>query len=55
MVQAGTRWASGDAHVSGSRGAVRTKTWSNVRADASRWVNASPSCQRFREVAINEV
>ena len=43
------------AQVAGSRGAGREKTCSNVRAEASRWVNASPSPQLFRNVAIREV
>jgi hypothetical protein len=34
---------------------AREKRWSKVRAEASRWVNASPSPHLLRKVAIREV
>ena len=43
------------AQVCGSRGVSRVKTWSKVRAAASRWVNGSPRSQALRSVAISEV
>ena len=55
MVHAGTGWAVMAAQVAGSRDAVSEKTWSKVRAEASRWVNGSPSPHLLRSVAIREV
>jgi hypothetical protein len=55
IVQSGTGRAVMAAQVPGSRGVAREKTWSKVRAEASRCVNASPSPQVFRSVAIKEV
>src|SRR5262245_36533130 len=55
IVQSGTGRAVTVVHVVGSRGVSSEKTWSKVRAAASRWVNASPSPQVVRNVAISEV
>src|ERR1700761_786511 len=54
-VQSGTGCALGTAQVAGSRGAAAEKTCSNVRDEASRPVNALPSPQVLRSVAISEV
>jgi hypothetical protein len=40
IVHSGTGRVVRVAHVCGSRGVTSEKTWSNVRAAASRWVNA---------------
>src|SRR5215831_17104289 len=55
IVHAGTGCASGMAQVCGSRGVASEKRWSKVRAEASRWVNGSPSPHLLRSVAIKEV
>ena len=55
IVHAGTGAAFTVVQVFGSRGVSSVKTWSSTRAEASRWVNASPSPQVFRNVAISEV
>jgi hypothetical protein len=53
--QSGTGCAVMLAQLCGSRGVASEKTWANGRAEASRWVNAPPSPQAFRSVAIREV
>src|SRR5262245_55509046 len=55
IVDAGTGSALTVAQFFGSRGVASEKTCSKVRAEASRWVKASPSPHVFRRVAIKDV